>query len=128
MGTGSFQRVKSGRGVTLTSHPLLVPWSWKGRAVPLLPLWTVQPVQSHSGCTRVTFTFTSFLFNLMFYCLVSRLARNFLNFYILHLLFTKSDKICVFADNIFRLPVFCFSPCVSALTVSPEEGSSSVVC
>ena len=38
MGTGSFPRVKSGRGVTLTPHPLLVPWSWKGRAIPLLPL------------------------------------------------------------------------------------------
>jgi hypothetical protein len=27
MSTGSFPGVKSGRGVTLTSHPLLVPWS-----------------------------------------------------------------------------------------------------
>jgi len=27
MGTGSFLGVKSGRGVTLTPHPLLVPWS-----------------------------------------------------------------------------------------------------
>jgi len=26
MGTGSFPGVKSGRGVTLTPHPLLVPW------------------------------------------------------------------------------------------------------
>ena len=26
-GTGSFPGVKSGRGVTLTPHPLLVPWS-----------------------------------------------------------------------------------------------------
>ena len=38
MGTGSFPGVKSGRGVTLTPHPLLVPWPWKGRAIPLLPL------------------------------------------------------------------------------------------
>jgi len=44
MGTGSFPGVKSGRCMTLTSHPLLVPWSWKSRAIPLLPLWTVQPV------------------------------------------------------------------------------------
>jgi hypothetical protein len=35
--TGSFPKVKSGRGVTLTPHSLLVPWSWKSRAVPLLP-------------------------------------------------------------------------------------------
>jgi hypothetical protein len=38
MGTGSFPGVKSGRGVTLTHHPLLVPWSRKSRAIPLLPL------------------------------------------------------------------------------------------
>jgi hypothetical protein len=35
-----------GRGVTMTPHPLLVPWSRKGRAIPLLPLWIVRPVQS----------------------------------------------------------------------------------
>jgi len=44
--------------VTLTPHPLLVPWSGKGRAIPLLPLWALRPVQSLSACTRVTFTFT----------------------------------------------------------------------
>jgi hypothetical protein len=27
MGTGSFPGAKSGQGVTLTPHPLLVPWS-----------------------------------------------------------------------------------------------------
>ena len=27
MGAGSFTRVKSGRGVTLTPHPLLIPFS-----------------------------------------------------------------------------------------------------
>jgi hypothetical protein len=37
MGTVSFPWVKSGRGVTLTSHPFLVPWSCKSRAIPLLP-------------------------------------------------------------------------------------------
>ena len=56
MGTGSFPGVKSGRGVTLTPHPLLVPWSWKDRAIPLLPLWAVRPAQSLSACTRVHFT------------------------------------------------------------------------
>jgi len=44
--------------VRLTPHPLLVPWSWKCRAIPLLPLWAVRPVQSLSACTRVTFIFT----------------------------------------------------------------------
>ena len=41
MGTESFPEVKSGRGVTLTPHPFLVPWSWKDRAVPLFPVWAV---------------------------------------------------------------------------------------
>ena len=56
VGTGSFPGVKNGRGVTLTPHPLLVPWSWTSRAIPLLPLWAVRPVQSLSACTRVHFT------------------------------------------------------------------------
>ena len=38
MGTGSFPGVEKGRGVTLTPNPLLVPWSLKGRAIPLLSL------------------------------------------------------------------------------------------
>ena len=52
----SFPEVKSGRGVTLTPHPLLVPWSRKSRAIPLLPLWAVRPGQSLSACTRVHVT------------------------------------------------------------------------
>jgi len=39
MGTGSFPGVNYGRGVLLTTHPLLVPWSWKSRAIPLPILW-----------------------------------------------------------------------------------------
>ena len=33
-------------------------WSWKSRAIPLLPLWAVRPVQSLSACTRMHITFT----------------------------------------------------------------------
>jgi len=55
MVTGSFPGVKSGRGVTLIHHPLIVPWSRKSRAIPLLPLWAVRPVQSLSACTRMHF-------------------------------------------------------------------------
>jgi hypothetical protein len=57
MGTGSFPGVKSDRGETLIPHPLLALWSWKGRAIPLLPLWVIQPGQSLSACTRVDFYF-----------------------------------------------------------------------
>jgi len=56
MGTGSFLGVNCGRSETLTPNPFLVPWSRKSRAVPLLPLWAVWPVQSLSACTRVHFT------------------------------------------------------------------------
>jgi len=38
--------VKSGRGVKLTPHPLLVPWSRKSRAIPLLP------PMGHTACTE----------------------------------------------------------------------------
>jgi hypothetical protein len=58
MNTGSFPGVRNGRGVTLTPHPLLVSWSRKGRAIPLLPLWAVRPVQSLSACARMHSTFT----------------------------------------------------------------------
>ena len=57
MGAGSSPGVKSGRGVTLTPYPLLVPWSRKTRAIPLFPLWALRSLQSVSACTRVKFTF-----------------------------------------------------------------------
>jgi len=42
-----------------TDHsPHLVPWSRKSRAIPIIPLWTVQPVQSLSACTTVRFNLT----------------------------------------------------------------------
>jgi len=58
MGTVSFPGVKSGQGVMLTPHPILVQWSGKSRTITLLPLWAVRPVQSLSACRRVLFTFT----------------------------------------------------------------------
>ena len=42
MGTGSFLGVKCGRGVLLTTHPLLVQRSWKSRAI-LLPTFLATP-------------------------------------------------------------------------------------
>jgi len=39
MGTGSFPGVKCARGALLTTHLLLVPRSWKSRAIPLPTLW-----------------------------------------------------------------------------------------
>ena len=51
MGTGSFPGVKCGRGVLLTTHPLLVLRSWKSRAIPLPSLWATP------GLYRENFTF-----------------------------------------------------------------------
>ena len=66
---------KSGRDVTLTPHPLLVPWSWRSRAIPVLPLWAVRPVQSLSACTKVQFIFFAYCKKKNYFvtCLVSRL-------------------------------------------------------
>jgi len=55
MDTRSFPGVKSSQGLTLPPHPLPVPWSIKGMAIPLLPQWAIRPVQSLSTCTRVYF-------------------------------------------------------------------------
>jgi hypothetical protein len=66
MGTRSFAGVKSGHSVTLTRHPLLVPWSRKGTAIPVLPLWAVQPVQSLSARKRVQFTLHTFMHTCMY--------------------------------------------------------------
>jgi len=46
MGTESFPGIKSGRGVTLTLHPFLLPRSRKSKAIPLLP------PMGHTACTE----------------------------------------------------------------------------
>ena len=66
MGTVTFPGVKSGRDLGLTPHPLLMPWSRKGRAIPVLGLWAVQPVQSIC-CTRVHFTLFKLPIRLLLY-------------------------------------------------------------
>jgi hypothetical protein len=56
-GTGSLPAVKYGRGVLLTTHHLLVPWSWKSGAVPLPTLWaTIGPA---TGTLYTFFTLRS---------------------------------------------------------------------
>ena len=74
MGTGSFPGVKSGRGVTLTPHPLLVPWSHERVELylysPYGPYGLYRasvPVQGCtlpylSACTRVHFTLPQCLY------------------------------------------------------------------
>ena len=52
-----FLRGEERPGRDADPSPLLVPWQRKSRAIPLLPLWAVRPVQRFSVCTRVQFTF-----------------------------------------------------------------------
>ena len=55
-GTGSFPRVKCGRGVLLTNHHHLVPRSWKSRTIPLPTLWaTLTWNTSHSKSNSARF-------------------------------------------------------------------------
>jgi len=83
MGTGSFPGVKSGWGVTLTPHPLLVLWSRKSR--------TSTPPMSHMACTEpqclykgalYLFTFIpqlpacSFIAVTMYSCTVKNTSNN----------------------------------------------------
>jgi len=56
MVTGSFPVVKCGRGVLLSTHNLLVPRSWKSRAIPLPTLWA-----THRACKGITLNFFTFL-------------------------------------------------------------------
>jgi len=51
MGTGSFPGEKCVRGVLLTTHPLLVPRSWKSRAIPY------RPSGPHRACNGITLPF-----------------------------------------------------------------------
>ena len=89
-----FLGVKSGRGVLLTTHPLLVPWSRKSRAIPLLPLWAVRPVQSLSACTRMHFTVT--LLYMLATCILGVIlnesAEHFGERKICGINFVKTDK------------------------------------
>jgi hypothetical protein len=55
MGIGSFRGVKCGQGVLLSTHPLLVPRSWKSRAIPLPTFWATP------ACNGNTLLFTRYL-------------------------------------------------------------------
>ena len=61
MDTGSFLGVKTGPDVTLTPHALLVLWSWKARAIPLLP-----PVD-RTACTEPRCLYEGALYQLIRY-------------------------------------------------------------
>ena len=64
MGTGSFPGVKCSRGVLLTTQTVLVPRSWKSRAIPLPTLWDhTAPVTGslYLKCFQLIFFFKKFI-------------------------------------------------------------------
>ena len=92
MGTGSFPGVKCGRGVLLTTHPLLVPRSWKSRATLYLYLYcgAFNVTSSHLGlmlllCVIVLQSFVISSFFFFVFCIIIHnvaclfLSWNFLN-------------------------------------------------
>ena len=56
IGTGSFLGVRYGQGVLLTTHPLLVLWSWKSRAI----CTSTHPLGHNWACNGDTLPFTDF--------------------------------------------------------------------
>jgi hypothetical protein len=69
MGTVSFPGVKSGRDVTLTSHPLLVPRSKRqSRAIPLLSLRAFVACKKGKTCLL----YCRHIQNVLYYSLLSK--------------------------------------------------------
>ena len=62
MGTGSFPGVKCGRGVLLTTHSLLVPRSWKSRAMPL----PTQPLGHTGPVTGSLYLYVFYIHNITY--------------------------------------------------------------
>ena len=93
MGTGSFPGVKSDRGMMLTSHLFLVPWSRMSRAIPLLPLWTVRTIQSLSIWTWEHFNFIVFFFT---YFVTCQMLLHGLKYWTPIVAFKLRDPLCVF--------------------------------
>ena len=111
--TGSFPGVKCGRGVLLTTHPLLAPRSWKSAAIPLPPhpLWaTTGPVTG------------------LLYLFISRqLIRKFwiVYFYPLLCYFEACDANGLPDPVNFRSYTLCFKRRVGAVNLNSFNGSAS---
>jgi hypothetical protein len=83
-----------------TPHPLLVPWTRKGRAIPLFPLWALRPVQSLSACTRGTLPFTFFVVH---YIKLRLKLAQVTNFIILKII--KRQNILLIRSKISLIPI-----------------------
>jgi hypothetical protein len=116
MDTGSFPGVKSDQDVSLTPHSLLVPWSWMSRAILLLPLWAVRPVQNLSACTRVYFTLKSRLFEVVHWVLWQRCVLDGWGIGV-----RFSERAESFLHSLWRIAEACRVLCV-VVVVDPCQG------
>ena len=67
---------KIGQGVLLTTHPLLVLWSWKSRAIPLLTLWaTTGPVTGTLYLLKLKWTQLKY-YKTVIFCLITVLNED----------------------------------------------------
>ena len=88
--------------------------SLKRRAIPLLLLWVVRPVQSLRACTRVTFTFTSRIlavFSTHPTCCVLPLSTAFISYLNCNVLLSCEH----FLPNPYQLHSISFSSTLSVL-------------
>jgi hypothetical protein len=69
MGTGSFPGIKSGRGVTLTLHPLLVPLVMKEYS------YTSTPPMGRTACTEPQCLYKGDLYLYLFYCVYATVGN-----------------------------------------------------
>ena len=92
MSTWTFPGVKSGWGVTLTPHPLLVPWSRKGTAI------SPTPPMGRTACTEAQCLYKCALYLLLylFFWLSKQNPAHILCFYMFYMYLSGSPRFSYF--------------------------------
>jgi len=111
------------RSVRPTSHPLLVPWSRKSRAIPQLPLWAVRLVQNLSACTVQVYLYSTYgpygLYRASVpveysYTFTPHMGRT-----------AYTEPQCLYSTAIPLLPLWAVQPVQYSYTSTPPKGSTA---
>jgi hypothetical protein len=89
IGTGSSPGVKSGRGVTLTPHPLLVPLVIKELS------YTSTPFMGRTACTEPQCLYEGALYLYLTYHLSACLTGKFISTLLVVLVLTLQSRFCI---------------------------------